>query len=244
MTSFQRLARVVADRVRRAADHRAIFAEIHRRNLWQDAESVSGPGSTRARAADFLSDLVALLRRLETRSLLDAPCGDFNWMAEAADHVERYVGVDVVPELIAHNLDHHLTTRRSFVAADITRDDLPAVDLIFCRDCLVHFSTRDVWTTLANFQRSGSRYLLTTTFLEHHTNGEIPTGSWQPLNLQAAPFHFPTPLDVVDERCTHTGGIYRDKRLALWDLPSLRLPSVRLPSLRLPFLASRSRASL
>jgi hypothetical protein len=181
-----------------------------------------------------MADLVALLRRLDTRTLLDAPCGDFNWIAEAADSVERYTGMDVVPELIDHNQrHHHLAGRRSFALADISRDPLPAVDVILCRDCLVHFSHQDVWTTLANFRRSGSRYLLTTTFVERDSNGYIRTGSWQPLNLQAAPFHFPVPLALVDERCTHTGGIYRDKRLALWELASLPV----LPSL--PALPSR-----
>jgi SAM-dependent methyltransferase len=218
---MRRFTRFLADRMRPATDHRAIFGDIYHRNLWGGAESVSGPGSTRARAADFMADLVALLRRLETRTLLDAPCGDFNWIAEAADTVERYVGVDVVPELIEHNLAHHLTARRRFLRADISRDRLPAADLILCRDCLVHFSARDVWTTFANFRRSGSRYLLTTTFVEHDASDDIPTGSWHPLNLQAAPFRFPSPLEVVDERCTHTGGIYRDKRLALWELASL-----------------------
>lgn len=224
MASLRHLARMIADRLR-PADHGAVFGDVYRRNLWGDAESVSGPGSTRARGSDFMDDLVALLRGLGTRTLLDAPCGDFNWIAEAADAVERYVGVDVVPELVEHNLRHHLTERRSFARADISRDPLPAADVVLCRDCLVHFSTQDVWATLANFRRSGSRHLLTTTFVQRAANGYIRTGSWQPLNLQAAPFHFPPPLALVDERCTHTGGIYRDKRLALWEIASLPLPS-------------------
>ena len=221
MTPLRHLARLIAARLRPAADHGAVFGDIFRRNAWGDGESVSGPGSTRARGADFTADLLALLRRLDTRTLLDAPCGDFNWMAEVAGSVERYVGVDVVPELVEHNLRHHLTGRRSFALADVSRDPLPAADVVLCRDCLVHFSHRDVWATLANFRRSGSRYLLTTTFVARGRNGDIRTGSWQPLNLQAAPFHFPPPLELVDERCTHTGGIYRDKRLAVWELASL-----------------------
>jgi hypothetical protein len=231
MTSFRHLARIIADRLRPAADHRAVFGDIYRRNSWGNTESVSGPGSTRARGADFMADLVALLRTLETRTLLDAPCGDFNWIAAAADSVEQYAGMDVVPELIEHNLRHHLTDRRSFALADISRDLLPPADVILCRDCLVHFSVQDVWTTLANFRRSGSRYLLTTTFVERDANGYIRTGSWQPLNLQAAPFHFPAPLALIDERCSHTGGIYGDKRLGLWELASL------------PSLASRTSRS-
>jgi glycosyltransferase involved in cell wall biosynthesis len=210
-----------ANRVRPAADHGEVFGGIYRRNAWGETESVSGRGSTRARGADFIADLIALLRRLETRMLLDAPCGDFNWIAEAADCVERYVGIDVVPELIEHNRRRYLTGRRSFTLADISRDHLPAADVIFCRDCLVHFSNEDVWATLANFRRSGSRYLLTTTFVERDANGSIRTGAWQPLNLQAAPFYFPSPLELIDERCTHSGGIYRDKRLALWEVASL-----------------------
>lgn len=221
MTPFRRLAGMLRDRLGPAADHGAVFGDIFRRNEWGDAESVSGPGSTRARGADFTAELVALLHRLGARTLLDAPCGDFNWIAEAADAVERYVGVDVVPELVERNLRRHGTPRRSFVRADVSRDPLPAADVVLCRDCLVHFALPDVWRTLANFRRSGSRYLLTTTFVARASNARIRTGAWQPLNLQAAPFRFPEPLDVVDERCTHSGGAFRDKRLALWELASL-----------------------
>ena len=87
-----------------------------------------------------MPELIALLRRLKTRTLVDAPCGDFNWIAEAADSVDRYVGMDVVPELIEHNLRHYVTDRRNFALADITRDVLPPADVILCRDCLVHYS--------------------------------------------------------------------------------------------------------
>jgi hypothetical protein len=85
----------------------------------------------------------------------------------------------------------------------------------------VHFCFADVWATLANFRRSGSRYLLTIAFVARDRNEHIRTGLRQPLNLQAAPFHFPFPLELVHERCTQTRGIYRDKRLALWELASL-----------------------
>lgn len=203
------------------ADHRAIFTRIYQRNEWGSEESVSGLGSTRARGADFNGELLDLLRRLDARVLLDAPCGDFNWIEAVADGVEQYVGVDVVPELISHNVQHHQRDGRSFLLADLTRDPLPRADVILCRDCLVHFSFADIMLALENFRRSGATYLLTTTFVEHETNADIRTGGWRPLNLQRPPFDFPAPLDVVDERCLHSGGIYRDKRLALWALDSI-----------------------
>jgi hypothetical protein len=197
------------------------FARIYQQNAWGDPESLSGPGSTMARAADFIDELVALLKYLDTHVLLDAACGDFHWAGPVADAVENYIGLDVVPDLIVRHQRANTKPGRRFVCGDLTGDALPQADVILCRDCLVHFSFHDIVRALRNFQRSGSRYLLTTTFIELGANDNISTGAWRPLNLQAAPFGFPPPLAMVDEKCTHTGGIYRDKRLALWELARL-----------------------
>ncbi len=198
-----------------------IFLAIYHGNLWGSEESRSGPGSTLARAADFLPDLVALLRTLNTRVLVDAPCGDFNWAGVLADAVERYIGIDVVGEIIARNQRLASSPTRLFLHRDLTKDPLPAADVILCRDCLVHFAFADIWRALRNFQQSGSRYLLTTTFVDYGDNLDVATGGWRPLNLERPPFCFPPPLAVVDERCLHFGGSVRDKRLALWELASL-----------------------
>jgi len=53
------------------------------------------------------------------------------------------------------------------------------------------------------------------------TNLEIETGGWRPLNMERPPFGFPAPLRAIDEKCLHTGGIYADKRLALWRLADI-----------------------
>jgi hypothetical protein len=40
--------------------------------------------------------------------------------------------------------------------------------------------------------------------------------------MQHPPFSLPEPLQLIDEQCHHTGGIYADKRIGLWrfsDLP-------------------------
>jgi hypothetical protein len=74
---------------------------------------------------------------------------------------------------------------------------------------------------LRNFERSAGRYLLTTTFIERDDNSDVTTGGWRPLNLERPPFCFPPPVAVVDERCLHSGGSGRDKRLGLWEIASL-----------------------
>jgi hypothetical protein len=94
--------------------------------------------------------------------------------------------------------------------------------VILCRDGLVHFSFREIRAALRNFRRSGAEHLLATTFVDTARNVDIRTGGgWRALNLQAPPFSFPPPLELVDERCTRCGGRYRDKRLGLWRIDAL-----------------------
>src|SRR5262249_12976094 len=110
---------------------------------------------------------------------------------------------------------------KTFAHGDITRDQLPSVDVILCRDCLVHFCLTDIRAALSNFKRSRSGFLLTTTFIDFQTNADISTGAWRQLNLERAPFDFPPPQATIDEKCLHTGGIYADKRLALWRMADI-----------------------
>lgn len=203
----------------------AIFTEIYRCNSWQSDESRSGPGSTVERCRIVWDGLETLIAKLGIRSLLDAPCGDFNWMKEAPLTGLRYVGVDVVHELIEENTRRHGRVGREFRQADITRDSLPTCDLILCRDALVHFSDEDVWKAVRVFQQSGAPYLATTTFPAQVRNEPIPTGSWRPLNLEQAPFHFPPPFVAVTDGCPHPG--YTDKLLAVWRLADLAVSAPR-----------------
>src|SRR5688572_25453055 len=116
----------------------AVFSEIFRTNAWQDPESVSGRGSTLARTQVIKSYLPLLLQELHAETLLDAACGDFNWMRYTDLGPVRYVGVDVVPDLIERNRRLYEDNRRTFAALDIAKDPLPHADVILCRDCLIH----------------------------------------------------------------------------------------------------------
>lgn len=198
-----------------------VFSGIHRENAWAGDESISGPGSSREATATVRRELPALLGELGMRTLLDAPCGDFHWLAEVDLPVERYLGVDVVAAVIAANRERYGSERRAFAHLDLLRDPLPPADLILCRDCLVHFSFRDIERALAAFRRSGAAYLLTTTFPRLETNRDIVTGEWRPLNLEISPFRLSPPLRLVDEGYLGEGGRYADKSLGLWRLADL-----------------------
>jgi len=163
-----------------------------------------------------------LLRSLGATSLLDAPCGDGSWIS-ALDVGLSYTGIDIVPELIddLRGRAERAGIQRSYLLADITRDLLPRADAILCRDCLVHLSFANIAAALANFRRSGSAWLVTTTFPELRANIDCEDGDWRALNFELAPFHWGSPEDLLVEGCTEADGGWADKSLGAWRIEKL-----------------------
>lgn len=198
-----------------------IFAanvELYRR---QRSESLSGPGSCLAQTRELRERLPLLVENLGIRSLLDAACGDFNWMQHVDLGGADYIGVDVLGEIIAANRWHHAAANRRFERADVTRDPLPRADAVFSRDLLNHLSFADVFRALANFRSSGATYLMTTTFTRPRPNQDTAGGEWRTLNLTLPPFNFPPPLRVLNEKCTEAGDAFADKSIGVWALQDL-----------------------
>lgn len=198
-----------------------VFTRIHAGNLWGEAESVSGSGSTLAETAAVRAELPRLLRETGARTLIDAPCGDGSWIVRADLGLESYLGIDIVPALIEQNRQRLAGPGRDFQVSDLTRDPLPAADLILCRDCWIHFSFHYIGEALRNFRRSGSTYLLTTTYQGLPQNQDILTGQWRPLDLELAPFRFPPPLARIVEKVYEADGLRLQRGLGLWRLADL-----------------------
>jgi hypothetical protein len=199
------------------------FCYIHRTNMWGSPDSTSGVGSSFDATVPVRRGLAEVCRRYAIKSLLDAPCGEASWITASSLPIQTYIGLDIVPELIAQNLACRLSSDREFRVADLTKDPLPACDLILCRDCLVHLRFANIQRVISNVKKSGSKYLLTTTFINHERNEDIADGDWRLLNLEKPPFNFPEPILLINEECTEIGGAYRDKSLGLWEIGSLPL---------------------
>ncbi|MCK4304862.1 MAG: methyltransferase domain-containing protein [Candidatus Eisenbacteria sp.] len=201
----------------------AVFDEKYRTNAWEDDQTVSGPGSNLEQTEVIREELQRLLRELGIGSMLDIPCGDFFWMRLLDRGAAAYMGADIVEGIIESNRSKYGENEQvKFLTLDLTRDPLPRADLVLCRDCLVHFSFRDIRRALKAIRNSGSEYLLTTTFTRPmERNQEIITGGWRPLNLQQPPFNFPDPCELINEGCPADGGKYADKCLGLWRITDL-----------------------
>lgn len=199
-------------------DARALFTRIYRNNEWGGKDSVSGTGSALMQTQVLIRRLPEIFHQLDVHNVLDIPCGDFFWMKQVDLKGIEYLGADIVDQLIHRNSMQHETSNVRFQQLDLLRSRLPEVDLVICRDCLVHFSNRDVARSLANISRSGSKYLLTTTFSSRAENVDIATGGWRPLNLEKPPFSLPPAISILNEGCTEGGGNYVDKSLGLWSI--------------------------
>jgi 2-polyprenyl-3-methyl-5-hydroxy-6-metoxy-1,4-benzoquinol methylase len=195
-----------------------VFQSIYVDNHWHDSESVSGPGSTVHVTLQVRKTIPHLIRKFEIATFLDIPCGDFNWMKEVDLSNTQYKGMDIVGALIEKNSEAYSNAKHTFDFADITSTHLPKSDLIFCRDCLVHLSYRDIAKAVTNIKRSGSRYLLTTTF-SRKSNHDIITGNWRPINLCAPPFNWPAPVEIILEG---ESGENNDKAMGLWLITDLK----------------------
>jgi hypothetical protein len=160
-----------------------------------------------------MSQLPLLLQDLHAHTLLDAGCGDFNWMRRVTLTGINYTGVDVVPELIARNRQLYENEQTTFAVVDITRDRLPEVDAILCRECFIHLSLRNIKAALTNFKKTGATYLLCTTHSSVNVNTDCPDGGWRSLNFRLPPFEFPEPIKLLveDEELGKGLGVWRLK---------------------------------
>lgn len=197
-------------------DREGIFTKIYQTGWWGSPESKSGTGSQLARTDTFRQELAAWLRENNVTSMLDAPCGDYNWIQHVAFHEGfRYIGGDIVRDLIEAN-------RRRFPAAtfqqlDIVSDPLPAADAWLCRDALIHFPNASARAVLERFAASDIRYLLATTFPSVKENRDIAFGQYRPVNLRLAPFGMPAPRQVLRDDVEPTGRV-----IGVWSRDDVR----------------------
>ena len=203
------------------ADLPSIFSEIYRTNYWQGEESICGFTSGVEATFRVRQALQQLLSDLRITSILDIPCGDFVWIKELDLSGVLYTGGDIVAEMIAANRRSYATDHLRFEVLDLTSSPLPKADLVICRDCLVHLSFEHIRQAIANIKRSGSTWLLCTSFVKNQFNYDIRDGGWRTLNLQKPPFHFPAPAATLPDDCPLGDGVFADKAICLWNLSDL-----------------------
>lgn len=177
----------------RLPTRRQRFEAIYGKRLWKSSESASGKGSELDRTKNLRARLPELIEKYRITSVVDAPCGDFNWMRHVLEKVDvTYVGLDIVEDLIKDNNEKYRTDRIEFGTADVCEDKIPDCDLLIVRDCIIHLSYRDIDAFLKNIATVDFKYLLISTAVGSSDleNRDITTGDTRVLNLFKPPFDF------------------------------------------------------
>lgn len=165
--------------------------------MWKGGgeETVSGAGSTLRYTESLRPQLSELIANLGVKTFLDAPCGDFNWMRHVELGDVQYIGFDIIDDVIRINKQRYSAPNRSFVTADVTRDPLPAADLLLCRDLLLHLPYQCIADLFENITSSDISYVLITSYV-NSANRDLPKpGRSRFVNLLEDPFNFRSPAE-------------------------------------------------
>lgn len=186
-------------------------------------ETLCGFGSMVANTTSVRAWLPGILKGLGVHVLLDAPCGDFNWMSRTDLSSVYYIGCDYDPDhcdaarRLGSKPRSFAPKSRTIIEMDVVTEPLPAADLVICREFMQHLPNASVAAMIKNFLAIGTPWLLATSH-DIAVNADIEkAGDFRPLNLTAAPFGFPPALNWADDE-PGSGRI-----LGLWaraDIPS------------------------
>ena len=152
-----------------------------RMKRFSTGETVCGPGSTLAFTEELRDWLPRLINDQRVQTLVDAGCGDRNWI-KTVDLGCDYQGFDL----------HHDEV------LDISKEQLPQCDLILCRHVLIHMEVPMIQRCLALFAKS-SPLLLATNFPKEwdHTTTGLEN---RKINLTQAPFNLESTTVYFDEK--------------------------------------------
>ena len=106
------------------------FEIIYNENYWESKESRSGIGSEIKNTKTLLQGLENVIEKFNIKSIIDIPCGDFNWMRKLNMKNISYSGLDIVQKSIDENNKKYKKTNVNFYFSDITSSELPKGDLM------------------------------------------------------------------------------------------------------------------
>jgi len=181
--------------------------QIYEMKLWGGSEFdfYSGKGSHHP---EIVNPYIAVLRSFlksfkEGVTVCDLGCGDFNVGVALVKYTKKYIGVDIVGNLIEHNKGKFKEENLEFHCLDIAVDDLPTGDCTIVRQVLQHLSNTEVQQVSRKL--TDFKYVILTEHLpegDFVPNADIISGQGirlkkqSGLNVLAPPFNF----QVIEEQ--------------------------------------------
>ena len=176
------------------------FNIIHKLNIWNSFETMSGSGSEIRNTRIISNILPKIIKKYKIKTLFDCPCGDMNYMSKILKRLKKnlkikYVGGDIVKNLIINNRKKYPMYK--FIHFDIINDKISKYDLIMVKDLLNHLSFNNIKEVLSNIKKSGSKYLLLNNnkISKNKINYNTPAPFWIDINWKL----FPWNLNIIEK---------------------------------------------
>ncbi len=183
---------------------KTVFTSIFKSKHWSHGDmpdefiSVSGHGSNinTQQSDNLISSLVEFVKNYKINSILDMPCGDFLWMNKLIKEIKimKYLGVDIVDEIISENIKKYKNGKINFQTCDIVNFETSEnFDLVLMRDFFIHTNNDDIKKILLNIKNMNIKYFA----FENYTiskNTDVTIGKHRKINLTLHPFNLGDPV--------------------------------------------------
>ena len=164
-------------------------------------------------------------------SILEIQCGggyDIENCKALQDSNLRYIGVDVVDEVIRDNRQYFRDEKNKlFMILDASNEPLPQCDLVICSGMMEYLPIANIWALIENIRNSGAEYVA---FDYYHSkinnidiNKDIVLDSKtknfknRAINLTMSPFYFPQPEIIFPtEDINRSLCLYKIKDIVLY----------------------------
>lgn len=208
---------------------RAIFRKIYKRTLWGFdgiRHHCSGVGSRGIPAAVYVDAIVPIIHELwakfgDQTAIVDLGCGDFRIGKAMLRRLPplRYIGCDIVPNLVSENMRLHSAANTIFCCLDIVTDRIPFGHIYLIRQVFQHLPNSDISLVLRKLQGHERVYVTEShpVILEGPANPDKPIGadvrfSWASGRGRGVELDQPPFLRTVEEICRarHHCGVPRE----------------------------------
>lgn len=148
--------------------------QVYDMHLWggKDFDFYSGDGSHNIKIIEPYLHSVSTFLKSHNNSLTvcDLGCGDFNIGKQLINYTKKYIGIDIVENLIERNKTLFKAENLEFHCLNIVEDELPKTDCVILRQVLQHLSNTEIQKIIKKL--SHYKYLILT---EH-----LPVGNFTP----------------------------------------------------------------
>lgn len=164
-----------------------VFEDIYKKNNWLTG---SGVGSLPKNTKGYRKFIEKFLIDHNINSVVDFGCGDWQFSKLIDWNNVKYIGYDIVRDLIKDNTEKFSNKNIKFKITPNDLNKLDSADLLITKDVLQHMTNDDVVDFIMKTKHK-YKYLLIIngTNPAEKINSDIKLGDYRPIDIRMKPFN-------------------------------------------------------